>query len=210
MKTLIAVPCGDMVPVDFMTSMINLKKPEGTSYSVHANSMIYDSRNNLAAKALVNGYDRILWLDSDMEFGPDTLIQMHKDLDENGIDMVCGLYFKRIIPTGPCVYRELIYEIKPDGTLRADAVAVEQYPDGLFEVAGCGFGAVLMKTDILKEVWEKFGPPFDPMTQMGEDLSFCWRYAKLGGKMWCDPQIKVGHIGRYTYSEKDWKKQWEI
>lgn len=35
--------------------------------------MIYDSRNSLTAKALVNGYDLVLWLGSDMMLEPDLL-----------------------------------------------------------------------------------------------------------------------------------------
>lgn len=202
MKTLIAIPCMDTVPVDFMTSLVNLRKPEGTSYAVQANSMIYDSRNNLTAKALVNGYDRVLWLDSDMMFEADLLEKLSEDADM-GLDFVSALCVKRHRPTGPCIYSEIVYEME-GSAIHAEAVPYTGYPrNSLFTVNGAGFGAVMVKTELLKAVWERFGPPFDPMTQMGEDLSFCWRVNQLGREMYCDSRIKVGHIGQYVYSESD-------
>ena len=205
MKTLIAIPCMDTVPVDFMTSLINLRKGADTSYAVQPNSLIYDSRNGLSAKALMNGYDRVLWLDSDMVFDADLLERLSVDMEKQNLDYVCGLFFMRHIPTGPCVYSDIIYRAEEDH-LHSEAVQVKEYPpDRIFEIKGSGFGAVLMKTEVLKDVWEHYGPPFDPMTQLGEDLSFCWRVSQLGHRMWCDPGIKVGHCGQYVYSEKDYK-----
>ena len=199
MKTLIAIPCLDMVPVEFMTSLINLRKPEGTSYAVQANCMIYDSRNNLAAKALMNGYDRVLWLDSDMVFEPDLLERLSGVMEKQNLDYVTGLCFKRHIPTGPCIYRDIVNEMGENGSVRTEAIAYEDYPqDSLFEVAGSGFAAVLVKTELLKVVWEKYGPPFNPMVQMGEDLSFCWRARQCGYKIIVDPAVELGHIAHIT------------
>jgi len=207
-KTLIAIPCTDMVHVDFMTSMINLRKTEDTAYAVQANSMIYDSRNSLAAKALVNNYDRVLWLDSDLVFEADLLERLSKDMDDKGLEFVTALAFKRHLPTGPCIYKELVYKPNKAGLLISEAKAYKDYPvKKLFRVAGAGFGAVLVKCALLRDVWERYGPPFDPMTQMGEDLSFCWRVTQLGRKMWCDSTVKVGHIGQYIYSETDYKRE---
>ena len=202
MKTLIAIPCMDTVPVDFMTSLVNLRKPSGTSYAVQANSMIYDSRNSLTAKALVNGYDRVLWLDSDMMFEPDLLEKLSEDMDM-GLDFVTALCVKRHKPSGPCIYQNIVYEME-NTAIHAEAVPYTEYPrNSLFVVNGAGFGAVLTKSELLKDVWEHYGPPFDPMTQMGEDLSFCWRVNQLGREMYCDSRIRVGHIGQYVYSESD-------
>ena len=207
LKILIAIPCMDTVPVDFMTSMINMRKTSETAYAVQANSMIYDSRNTLTAKALVNGYDRVLWIDSDMVFDEDLLERLNRDMDA-GPDYVSALCFKRHIPTGPCVYREINYGQAEDGTVRAEAVPYNDYPeDMMFRCAGTGFGAVMVSTALLKDVWEHYGPPFNPLTQMGEDLSFCYRAAQLNYPMYCDSRIKVGHCGQYIYSESDYKRE---
>ena len=49
MKTLIAVPCGDMVHTDFMTSLIALQKPPDTSFTVVKNTLVHVARNRIAA-----------------------------------------------------------------------------------------------------------------------------------------------------------------
>ena len=207
-KVLIAIPCMDHVPVTFMTSLINLKKTPDTHYGVKANSMIYDSRNNFAAHAIMQGYDRVLWLDSDMAFEPDLLERLNADMDEHDLDYVSAICFKRRLPTAPCVYKDLIYGLKDDGTIRAEAISYRDYPrDTLFECAGTGCAAVLMKTELLKVVWESGGPPFQPMVQMGEDLSFCYRVTQLGRKMWCDSRIKVGHCGEMVFGEEQYIRQ---
>ena len=199
MKTLIAVPCMDMAPVDFMCSLINLRKTEDTRYAVKQNSLIYDSRNTFASKAITGGYDRIMWFDSDMVFAPDTLERLSKDMDE-GRDFVCGICFKRHYPTAPVVYKHLTYQTGTE--IRAKAEAYTDYPqNSIFEVEAAGFGCVLMKVDLLRRIWDTFGPPFDPLTQMGEDLSCCWRIKKLGVPMYCDSSVKVGHIGQMIFDE---------
>ena len=207
-RILIAIPCMDTVPVAFMTSLVNLEKPFNTHYAVHANSMIYDSRNTFAAKAITGGYDRVLWLDSDMVFDHDMLTRLNADMNKHGLDFVSGIFFKRRMPTGPCIYRDLIYGANDDGTVKAEAIPYTDYPrDDLFETKGAGFGAVLMTTDLLKAVWEAYGPPFQPLVQMGEDLSFCWRVTQIGRKMWCDSRVKVGHAGLHVFGEETWDKQ---
>lgn len=208
MKTLIAIPCMDMVPVAFATSLINLRKANDTAYAIHANSLIYDSRNSFTANAIEKGYDRILWLDSDMVFEPDLLERLGADMDEYpDVDMVCGLCFKRRIPTGPVIYSELIYE-RTEDKLNVKAVPMLNYPhDLLFRVKACGFGAVLCKTELLKNVWDKYGPPFDPMTQIGEDLACCWRIDQMGGKIYCDSRVKVGHVGQFVFDEGVYMRQ---
>lgn len=217
MKTLIAIPCLDMIPVDFASSLINLHKPDDTAYAFHANSLIYDSRNTFVANAIEKGYDRILWLDSDMVFEPDLLERLSNIIDSHmdrrrvnpyGIEYVTALAFKRRMPTSPVIYKELDYGTDENGIIYANAVSYKDYPkDSLFEIAGSGCGAVLMTTHLLERVWERFGPPFQPMIQMGEDLAFCYRAAQLGYKMYCDSRIKAGHVGQMVYTESIYLNQ---
>ena len=207
-KILIAIPCMDMWPHQFGESLINLRKTTETHYAVKANSLIYDSRNNFAAHAIMNGYDRVLWLDSDMKFDSDLLTRLNADMDEHHLDFVSGIYFKRHRPMKPVVYKDLIYEVSDDNTINAKAISYTDYPrDSLFEVKGAGFGAVLTKTSMLKAVWEKYGPPFQPLIQMGEDLAFCFKATSMGYKLWCDSRIKAGHVGMDTFDEAMYLEQ---
>lgn len=203
MKTLIAIPCMEMVHVDFMQSMMNLQKPPGTSYTVLKNTLIHDARNIIAQNAIDAGFDRVMWFDSDMTFKPETLLKLSADMD-TGIDFVSGLYFTRRPPNiRPVVYSKMWYDVKDDGTYEAGAEEMYVYRDGLNECAGAGFGCCLTSVDLIKRVTDEFGSPFMPIPCMGEDLSFCWRVGQIGGKMYLDPSVKCGHIGTYEFTEKD-------
>ena len=127
------------------------------------------------------------------------------DMD-TGLEYVSAIFFKRKLPTVPVVYKQLSYTAGV--SVKAEAVAYKDYPkDTVFEVAATGFGAVMMTTDLLKRVWDNYCPPFDPMTQIGEDLSFCYRVNQLGVKMYCDSRVKAGHIGQYVFTESDYRRQ---
>ena len=201
MKTLVAVPCLDMVQTSFMNSLLRLMSVDETKISFRVSSLVYDSRNLLAGEAVSQGYDRILFLDSDMVFQPDLLIRLSKDMDE-GRDYVCGLFFRRKPPYKPVIYKDLHYH--RDG-LKLD-MKLEPYLDypqnEIFEVAGSGFGAVMMTTELVNKVGDKFGYPFSPEMGFGEDLSFCWRVKQLGIPMYCDSSVRVGHVGMGTISEE--------
>ena len=203
MKILIAIPCMDMVHTTFMKSVIGMNRVGDCRFSLTCSSLIYDARNTLAKQAVTEGFDRVLWLDSDMDFQPDLLEKLSADMDE-GRELVSGLYFKRKAPVKPVIYREVGYYQKPDTEeVTPIAVPYEDYPqDSIFPIAGCGFGGVLVSTDLIKRVGEKFGLPFSPIIGFGEDLSFCNRAKQLGAELWCDSRVKMGHVGLGTITEE--------
>lgn len=192
-KILIAVPCMDMVSARFAQSLTTLKKIDECIVSFIIGSLIYDSRNRLAEYAVRIEADYILWLDSDMTFPPDTLERMMKVLDEHkDIDILSGLYFRRSTPFTPVAFDVL--ETDEDGVLKFENM--DDVPDELREVAGCGFGGVLMKTDCLFDIAGKEGPVwFSPLANVGEDCAFCMRARKYGYKIYLDPSIEFGHMG---------------
>ena len=200
-KTLIAVPCMDMVNTQFMCSFVDLEKPEGTVYTVTKNTLIYSARNIIAQNAIKWGFDRVLWLDSDTTFEPDTLLKLADDMNK-GIDYISGLYFMRQFPTSPVVYSDIWWNVKDNGWVDTGKEIYTEYPkDTVFEVAGTGFGCVMTSVDLLKKVCDKYGSPFTPLMGMGEDMAFCWRCGQMGVKMYCDSRIKCGHIGSFTFNE---------
>ena len=197
MKTLIAIPALSWVYTEFLQAMLALDKLDA-QLMIQKNSMIYDARNNLAWAAMTHGFDRVMWIDSDMTFSPDMLNLLNADMDENGLDYVCGYYTGRSQGAKPCIYQSVRWE-NDGGMVNASANPIEGRPDGIVEIAGSGFGAVLMKTELIKAVADAYGPPFLPLPYMGEDLSFCWRVKSLGRKMHCDGRIRAGHIGTFIY-----------
>ena len=198
MRTLIAVPCMDTVHTLFFTSMMNLRKPAGTEIAVSCSSLIYDARNTLAKKAIDDGFDRVLWLDSDMVFDADLMERLSANLDA-GLDFCCGIFFTRRKPIRPCIYQFLGNRDNGDGKEMPTAEPYEDYPeDQIFKVDGCGFAAVMMTTDLIR----RCGPsPFFPVLGFGEDFTFCLRAREEGATLWCDSRIKVGHCGLSLISE---------
>lgn len=197
MRTLIAIPCMDMIHTYFFASILSLRKPEGTEIAVSGSSLVYDARNTLAHKAVSEGFDRVLWLDSDMHFAPDLMERLAADMDQ-GFEFVSGLYFTRKIPIEPCVY-----EVCHDVYGKPTATAFREIPDGLFEVEAAGFGAVMMTTELIRKVGRL---PFFPQEGYGEDLSFCRRARAAGATLYCDGRIKADHIGQTFINEQNWKR----
>lgn len=198
MRTLICIPAMDEMQTLFVKSLLDLKKPEGTEVALSSSSLVYDSRNQLADKAVKGGYDRVLWLDSDMYFEPDILQRFNAHLD-NGIEMIAGLFFTRKLPVRPCVYSQCEL-VEKDGIF-IPTITPAEYGTEVFEVAACGFGAVMMTTDVLRRVCER-DFPFSPLPGFGEDFSFCLRARELGTHIYCDPTIKIGHVGISIINEE--------
>ena len=198
MSIVIAIPCMDTVKTGFMASLVNMDKPEGTLLFIQENTLIYDARNIISSVAITQGFDRVLWLDSDMRFDPDLMERLNADMDQ-GRDFVSGLYCTRKPPCVPCVYSAIRYGETEDGFV-SERDPITEIPKGVFEIAGAGFGGVMTSVKLLKAVWEKYGQPFAPLYRLGEDLSFCYRASQLGFKLWCDPDIKLGHIGNYVFT----------
>lgn len=203
-KILIAVPCMDMVSARFAQSLATLRKVGQCTVSFLIGSLVYDSRNKLAGLAMQMEADYIMWFDSDMVFRPDTLERMMDVLDKHPeIDILSGLYVKRGAPFTPVLFSKL--DVKEDGGI--DFEDVTEVPEELFEVAGCGFGGVLMKTDCLYDIagMEDGGMWFTPIAGAGEDVAFCIRARKCGYKIYCDPSIDFGHMA-YAPVTKDFYK----
>ena len=205
MKTLIAIPCMDTVPVAFVASLDALIPSGQCQKYYESGSLVYDSRNRLAQKAVAEGYDRVLWLDSDMVFEPDLLLALERTMKEENADLVTGLYFTRKYPNyRPVIYSHVHYKLNPqEGRVTPEAVTYFDYPkDKPFKVSGCGMGVCLTKTAMLEDILKKKGLPFTPMPGFGEDLSFCRRAEDLGYTMVCDPRIKAGHVGQLVVTEE--------
>ena len=198
-KVLIALPAMDTLPTQTAYSLLTLERDCPSRVSFIVRMAVHDARDKLAHEAMESGADRVLWLDSDMVFPSDMMRRMGDVLD-GGADAVSGMYFKRELPTSPVVYKIV------------DAVARQAEPfwdyptDALFQVAGFGFGAVMMTTELLHRVETRTGALFAPIPGLSEDLSFCRRALDVGARLMCDSRIKLGHVGLVTYGEAMYKR----
>jgi len=189
MKTMIAIPCMDTVQTEFAQSLMRLKPVGEVYHSFLACSLIYKSRNDLADMAIKSGADYVLWLDSDMVFSSDLMIDLMKDME--GRDIVSGIYHMRRPPYKPVLWKTLRQGIIPQDNESEDW---DDYPkDGIFEIDGCGFGCVMMRASILQTIVDRYHDLFAPLPGYGEDLSFCIRAKSCGFKIHADPKIQLGH-----------------
>lgn len=194
MKIFIAVPSMDTVPALFCQSLALLQRAGDTVIGFEVGSLVYNARNNLARQAVKSEADWVLWLDSDMVFGPDLLQRMLKVCTENDIDFLTALCFRRKPPYTPTLFDRL--EKIDKG---ASYTALMSVPEGRFQVGGCGFAGVLMSMDVLLSVMAKFnGRMFEPIDGFGEDVAFCWRARQCGYDIWCDSDIELGHVGNFV------------
>lgn len=202
MRYLIAVPSHDMIPARFMENFEQLKRLPNTAFANIRSTLIYTARNIIALNAIKEGFDRVLWLDSDMLVPDDLMIRLAEDMDE-GMEFVTGLYFSRVEPMVPCIQSELNWKVKPDGWIDTSASIYYEYPhDSLFEIAGSGFGCVMTSVALLKKMCDKYGQPFFPLMGMGEDTTFCWRATQEGEKLYCDSRLACGHIGQDIFDQE--------
>lgn len=193
MKTLVAIPCFDEMDAGFVQSLVDMKPVGDIRILVLSGSLIFEARERLAAFAIDNGYDYVLWLDSDVMFPPTLLM----DLYAQDKDIICGVVAARRSPFYPCVYVNNGETLDP----------VKEFDGHVIPIDSCGFGAVLMKTEVIQKMFDEFKTCFQPILGYGEDLSFCLRAKKLGYQLFADPNIPIGHIGKTVITKDTYRRE---
>ena len=194
MKLLIAIPSYEGLQPEFVRSLTELEtklREDNVWFEIKiiSGTLVHAARDRLAQHAVNKEFDEVLWIDDDMVFDR----HLYEDLKMCGKDMVCGLFVSRHYPFVSCLFRSL-----------NPVKRITEYPDEAFRIAGCGFGCVLMKTRILKDVMlNNGGKCFVPEQKLGEDCAFCVRAAAAGYEIWCEPTARVGHVGRIVIWPED-------
>ncbi len=197
MKLLIGVPALDYIHAEFVKCLSDLLirlSRDGVDFRLFIcnGTLVHIARDKIACEAINNGYSHVLWLDADMIFQPGIV----EDLSFCGRDFVTGIAHSRRKPYASCLFRA-IEDISHIDRYEG------QYPAEPFEVAGCGFACVLISTDILRAVQERYKTCFLPMAEWGEDLAFCKRARSLGYRIFADPCVRLGHIGHDVIYPED-------
>lgn len=193
MRLLIGIPSGDYMHAEFVKSLSALVRKlaaDGVDFEVdfEVGSLIYMARDRIAQKAINRNFTHVLWLDSDMVFTDEIL----EDLQFSGKDFVTGIAVSRRSPFSSCLFKNLdLNDLQRFG-------GWETLPKDTFEVAGCGFACVLIKTEILRSVMMTYHTCFVPENNYGEDTIFCKRATALGFRIFAEPAVRVGHIGHMT------------
>lgn len=189
-KILIAIPTAKNIEAETFRSIYNLEIPNGYQADFqYFYGYNIDQVRNLIADWVVKGYDYLFSVDSDIAFAPDTL----KKLLSHDRDVVSGLYIQR----KPGKHTLEIYEHNERG-------GVSNMPYGklkgreLVEIAGCGFGCVLVKGEVMRKIGYpqfKYYSAIDHANTISEDVDFCKKAINAGFKIWAAPRVQCRHIG---------------
>lgn len=155
---------------------------------------IAENRNYLATQAIKEKCSHLMMIDDDMIFPSDTL----NTLLSHDKDFVGVLAHSRCLPPLPVVTTFDQDEISTTDRL----LGKYNFPDTLFKVKGIGGGIVLIKTEVFENISRPWfaNENYDTgMTKVGEDYYFCNKVLEIGKEIWCDPTLKIGHIGNYIY-----------
>ena len=194
-KILIAIPTAKNIEPDTFKSIYDLIVPDGyeTMFQYFYGYNI-DQIRNLIADWTINGFDYLFSVDSDIAFPPDTLAR----LLAHDKPVVSGLYIQR----KPGQHILEIYEHTATG-------GVTNMPYGklkgrpLVEVAGCGFGCTLVKSEVFRDIGYPQFKYYSALSMDGtvsEDVDFCRKAREKGYSIWADPSILCRHIGSFTFN----------
>jgi hypothetical protein len=157
-------------------------------------SLVQRARNDIAKLALDQEVDDLVFIDCDVDWNPEDFFK----LLEHDADVVGGIYPKK--------GDEEDYPVKVlDGNMKFEE-------SGLVEVEGIATGFLRLTRKALQtvsddsiEYTESHKPKpikmiFDIVVDekgelISEDIVFCRKWRKLGGKVWLDPSIKLSHVG---------------
>jgi len=199
-KVLIGVPARDTVMTGFahsLATLVGVSAAAGLEVRLvtSAGTLICDQRAKLAQAAVDEGFDWLLFADSDMRFPGDALLR----LIARGEAVVTCNYTTRRAPAEPVAFRRI-------GTL--EKLYTEADSTGLEECAANGLGLALISTEVLRAVpkpW--FYIPYIPDCDghWGEDVWFCNAVRKAGWPVWVDHDLsrQVRHIGLRDYDFMD-------
>ena len=196
MKVLLGMPCTRTIPYKTVVSLLRTAKKDVVDPMLIEGSLIYDSRDSIAAFAVNKGYDYVLFADSDMIFSSDDL----NKLLAHDADIVSGLYVTRNGENKNVCYKEVITRRRFPP--RAPKLVHDPTTTGYGPVAACGFGFCLIKTDVIKCMAKRYKSLFEPFDGGGEDIAFCLRARKCGYEIFTDRDVKLGHVGEKVYLQE--------
>jgi hypothetical protein len=203
-KVLIGTPAYDgRLDAWYVNSLINtIRESEKHNVSIHPIFLSYDSlvqraRNDLFRIAVENDYDSLFFLDSDIEWEPEW-------------------FFKFLERPEPIIGAALVKKSDNESyTVKLIDKNLKYSEDKiLIEADGVGTGFLKVDRFALEKLWEESDPyVHDGVNQrmvfnilindegdlVSEDFIMCYKWRKLGYKIWLDPSVTCNHIGVKKY-----------
>lgn len=210
---LVAIPCySGMIHMGTMRSIITdmlAITDAGHKFTLIddlGNAMIADCRAQIVADFMGSDCTDLIFIDSDVMWGKGDLLK----LLEYPVEFVAAVYPQRKDPINYCVRW-----LEDRKELWADPET------GLLEVDGVPAGCMRLSRSVIEKMidvypetefwcqrvpnekaWDLFGgyrSKDNPRIKFGEDYSFCRRWRDIGGQIWIDPRMKMGHVGFKTF-----------
>lgn len=231
MRIFVAIPVYDgKLHVQSVRALLNeqsIALGNGDDFTVSflsSNAGIAQGRNQLATEFMDSGFDRMVFLDSDVTFETGAIVK----LAHQPVEFVAGCYrYKK--PTEEYPIRWL----KDTGGELFNGIDLGNNK-ALIEVEGVPTGFLALSRNVFQAMLDKFPErgktvqcghlaycffqmPLVDGVLFGEDYYFCREWKNLGGKIFLDPEIELthwdfnptphtGHIGDWlkkTHSENE-------
>lgn len=196
MKILIASPLHRPVDMNTFISFVrlaNYRSPKNQyDFMFVQNSLVYQARDQIVKTFMESGHDALMMIDSDMTFHWEAVDR----LASYNLPFVTAKAFKRVPPFQPCFYTQVNWEEGKEAELQ---VPIQYQLNTLLEIEGAGMACALIKREVFEQVQ---GPYFEPLPNLGEDLTFCLKLKQAGIKMYCDTGMQFGHVGLVEFGEE--------
>ena len=209
MKVMVAIPAyTGTIHLGTMRSLFTdllALQARGDQWTVQdecGNGLIAHARALIVAQFLKSECDVLVFVDSDVCWQAGALLK----LIDYPVDMVAGLYPQRRDPINFCLNWTAQGELWADpetGLLESNGV-----PAGFMKLSRTQLEAMVEQyTDTEfycenapgQKAWHLFGDYRIGKHLMGEDYAFCRRWRDMGGRIWVDPEIEMGHVGFKTF-----------
>ena len=154
-------------------------------------------------------FDYFFWLDSDVEFRTDDMVQMMKSVDQ-GLHAITGVYFSRHGNNNPMLCMGNQYE-GYNFIIQKDWRELQRSQQNkYFVIDGCGFGFYIVSAQSIVDYTTKFNAtewfdssgwfptrdhPNDQRYVIGEDLYFCQKMKLIGYPTLVNSHVLLGHKG---------------
>lgn len=174
-------------------------------------SIVHRARNELLAHFMASDFTDCLFIDDDMEWSPNDVVR----LLASDKPVIGGVGRKRCPEPNSDPRVWCCRPLSNDGKVHQDEM-------GAIEVAGVGAAFLLINKGILASMmadhlewrcgcpadwpdnikpfhFEIFRPEQNGLEFISEDYVFCNRVRDYGGKVFVDPSIALGHVGKFNY-----------
>jgi hypothetical protein len=165
---------------------------------LQGNCHVDDARNAVVRDFLASDCDELVFLDADVSWEPESLVQ----LCSRNVDLVGGVY----------PYRR---EHSDNMPVRLKDGA--QSTEGMLEVEGLPTGFLKIKRYVLESMAERAPKYWDKLdltamvfdrpdpdkdgTRWGGDIAFCNRWRAMGGRIYADAELCLGHTAKTVITD---------